>query len=331
MLPLITHKPSDAYVRMLAGILMLTGLPSVVWAAGEAAEVSQMFQTCVNSGGRAASNYNAWVAQNGCICPGSSTGSGQRTCSGASGSSPNPGSSGDLMTDSSKNVVQGMMNGNQQQMGVGMMGVGAAVLIQGLQDNPEDDARKQAEAMEQARQAQLRRAEGERNAEESRNRLLGELMDTDTQATGKVATSETPAAGQPVVSGLPLMTDDISPSAPIMPAKPDPNPLPGKPKSNAFKKGYQAASQCFSSSAGTYCNIVPAEQLQSCVADYNGGYSTGKKHLAVVMKEAFDAGNEDGMKAEPVNGASDPRAEGPCRVTWIETYNSGYFQGSHKK
>lgn len=72
--------------------------PSETKAQGEAAEVARMFKACTDSGGTAASNYNAWVSQNGCICPGSTTGSGKVTCSGATGSatsttstvSPNP-------------------------------------------------------------------------------------------------------------------------------------------------------------------------------------------------------------------------------------------------
>ena len=318
-------------ISMLTTIFMVVLFPSTVFAAGEAAEVSQMFQACINSGGRAASNYNAWVAQNGCICPGSSTGSGQRTCSGTSGSSSTPASSGNLLTDSSKNVVQGMMNGNQQQMGVGMMGMGAAALIQGLQGSPEDDARQQAAAAEEARKAQIRREQQERNNEETKNRLLGELIDSGDQTIKIVATSGTAENIQPTLSGLPLMTDDVSPSASITPLKPMSNILPEKTKSEAFKKGYQDASQCYSSSAGTYCNGVASDQLQSCVTDYSGGFNIGKKHIAIVMGEAFDAGKEDGSKGELANGPSDPRADGPCRVTWIESYNSGYFQGAHKR
>lgn len=41
----------------------------------------QMKAACEASGGRAASNYADWVAQNGCICPGSNSGSGSVTCS----------------------------------------------------------------------------------------------------------------------------------------------------------------------------------------------------------------------------------------------------------
>ncbi len=331
MPPLIECMPDGENGWMFfVGLVMLL-LSSNAWAAGEAAEVNQMYQACINSGGRAASNYNAWVAQNGCICPGSSTGSGQRTCGGAGGSVLNAGGSGNLMVDSSKNVVQGMMNGNQQQVGVGMMGMGAAALIQGLQGSPEDDAQAQAAAVEQARRAQLRKEEAEVNDEAAKNRLLGELMDTGGQATSNAAAGESQAGTQVVLSGLPLMSDEISPSAPVMPTNPASNPSPGMPRSDAFKKGYQDAAQCYSSSAGTYCGGVPAEQLQSCVADYNGGFNTGKKHVAVIMKEAFDAGKEDGEKGELANGPSDPRAEGPCRVTWIETYNSGYFQGAHNK
>ena len=176
-------------IFFVAGFIILA--PSMALAAGEAAEMNQIYQACIKSGGRAASNYNAWVAQNGCICPGSSTGSGQRTCSGASSSSSSTGSSGDLVTDSTRNVVKGIMNGNSQQMGIGMMGIGAAAFIQGMQSDPAADARRAQEAAiaaEQQRQAaeQQRQAEEQRRAEEirrqeiARQRILGQLKGAES-------------------------------------------------------------------------------------------------------------------------------------------------------
>jgi hypothetical protein len=169
-------------IFIVAGLILLA--PSIALAAGEAAEVGRMYQECINSGGRAATNYNAWVAQNGCICPGSSTGSGQITCSGASSSSSSTGSSGDIVTDSTRNVVTGMMNGNSQQTGIGLFGIGAAALIQGMQSDPAADARRAEEvAAKQQRQADLQRRseqEAARQQELSKQRILGALKGTES-------------------------------------------------------------------------------------------------------------------------------------------------------
>jgi hypothetical protein len=157
--------------------------PRVAWAAGEAAEVRQMFQACKDSGGVAADNYNAWVAQNGCKCGGSSTGSGKRTCPAASGSAGATDNSGDLVTEATKNVVQGVMNGNSQQAGVGLLGIGGAMLLQGLLGDPAADARRAQEAAlaaEQQRQAEdRRRAEVVRQQELARHRILGLLKGSE--------------------------------------------------------------------------------------------------------------------------------------------------------
>lgn len=59
--------------------------PTAARAQDEAAIVRKMFKDCVASGGIANTNYNAWVKQNGCICPPSTVGSGQVTCPSPSG------------------------------------------------------------------------------------------------------------------------------------------------------------------------------------------------------------------------------------------------------
>lgn len=155
--------------------LLCLYLPSVALGVcgAECQEVRQMFQECVSSGGRAASTYSDWLAQNGCICPGSSTGSGQRTCSAsATGSAAAGGSSGDLVHDSSKAIVQGIMNNNGQEVGVGMMGIGAAMLIQGIQGDPAAEAaRRQREAEAAAERARIE-AERSRQFEAGKSSLL---------------------------------------------------------------------------------------------------------------------------------------------------------------
>ena len=109
--------------------------PSIALAAGEAAEVGRMFQECINSGGRAAATYNAWVAQNGCICPGSSTGSGQRTCSGAS--------SGSL--PAGPTPLQQLQLQGAQQLGTAI----GNQIGQALFGSPQDQAAQQAQQQAQ--------------------------------------------------------------------------------------------------------------------------------------------------------------------------------------
>lgn len=81
----------------IAAILLgavVAAMPSVSFAQGEAEVVQQMFQDCIDSGGQPSGrNYNDWVSNGGCICPGSPVGSGQVTCSG--GNNAGATSSGD--------------------------------------------------------------------------------------------------------------------------------------------------------------------------------------------------------------------------------------------
>lgn len=303
-------------IFLLAGFTIMA--PNVAGAAGEAAEVRQMFQECINSGGRAASTYNAWVAQNGCICPGSSTGSGKRSCSGGSSSSSSTGSSGDLVTDSTRNVVKGIMNGNAQQTGIGLMGIGTAALIQGMQSDPAADARRAQEAAiaaeQQRRAEEERRAEALRQQELTRQRILGQLKGTEPSAglALKMGESESSPDGQ----GLKLKLSDADGK---------------KPKSDAYTKGFNDASGCYSQNAGPYCMGASADQQQACVADYRAGFELGDKRREMVMQEAYQAGQRAGASGGLANGASDSRAEGACRTQWVEIYNRGYFQGKNAK
>jgi tetratricopeptide (TPR) repeat protein len=114
------------------------GLPSPTKAQWEAAEVAKMYKACTDSGGTAASNYNTWVAQNGCICPGSSVGSGQVTCSGGSSSaatSPVP---------PNLNLTPQQQLGMQVGMlGANMIGQGLHQLLFGAPPSPPDPAEQQ--------------------------------------------------------------------------------------------------------------------------------------------------------------------------------------------
>jgi hypothetical protein len=74
---------SRKHYALLAFLVCAVGAlfaPRRVQAQGEVAEVRRMFSACTASGGRAASNYQEWVDQNGCICDRSGKGSGQISC-----------------------------------------------------------------------------------------------------------------------------------------------------------------------------------------------------------------------------------------------------------
>jgi hypothetical protein len=99
--------------------------------------------------------------------------------------------------------------------------------------------------------------------------------------------------------------------------------------SPAYNKGLEAATQCFSQNAGTACTGLSTDRQAACLADYRAGYQAGEVRRQQVMGIAFQAGQGAGTRGELANGASDPRAAGPCRVQWIESYYRGYFESKN--
>lgn len=178
--------------------------------------------------------------------------------------------------------------------------------------DPETDARRQAE--EALRAEQLRRANEEAliKAEETKNRLLGGMMGVDdSQSLGLM--------GVEGGSELGLMTDDA-----VIIARPVKQVSPVTEKKSFFTTGFEHASQCISQNAGSACAGVAAEQQQTCVADYRGGYDAGSIQRKLVLDEAYQAGQGAAARGELANAASDARADGPCRREWIMAYNNGY-------
>ena len=179
-----------------------------------------------------------------------------------------------------------------------------------LWGDPAADARRKAEeeASAEARAEELRRANEEalRKAEETKNRLLGGMLGVEGSASlGLMGVESGPA--------LSLMTDSASAVTP-----------PAGKKSDSFTKGFEHASQCFSQNSGSACAGVAAGQQQTCVADYRGGYDSGSIQRKLVLQEAYQAGQGAAARGKLANGASDPRALGPCRTDWIMAYNNGY-------
>lgn len=292
---------------------LLLALPLLAEAWGPA-EWTQMRQACINSGGQAASAYNTFSTQ-GCICNGSP--SGQPTCSGGSSASGSAGQN--IQTIIVNEVIKGILSAPQKN----------AAQAETLRRQAEEQAARQKLLAEEAA------AEQNRLAEAAKNRLLGNPGVTDPTSLALMGV-EAPAelalleGSTESSSGLQLMTGDPSFRLSANP-KPPAEPGGSKPKSPGYTKGFEAASQCFSQNSAAACVGVAADQQQTCLDDYRAGYTAGDQQRVQALAEAFRAGEQAGKNLELANGASDPRALGPCRIPWIETYNRGYFQGKESK
>lgn len=182
-----------------------------------------------------------------------------------------------------------------------------------IRGNPEEDARRKAQAELRAEEQRRAVEEANRKLEEQKNRLLGGMMGVEaSQPLGLMGIESGP--------GLSLMTDSASTIAPSAKAVP-----PAGKKSASYTKGFEHASQCFSQNSGSACAGVTADQQQTCVADYRGGYDSGSIQKKLVLQEAYQAGQGAAARGELANAASDKRAQGPCRTDWIMAYNNGHF------
>jgi len=210
-------------------------------------------------------------------------------------------------------------------------------IVNSIRGNPEGDAarkaQQEAQAAEQKRKAEEYAAEQSRVAEEqarqneeTKQRLMGSLKGIDSS-------SQLGLMGVDTASGLQLMASDQDASASLRLDKPIQNTSDARtqPKSAGFTQGYDDASQCFSQNAGPRCSGVATDQMEACLTDYRAGYREGDKQRVRLMAEARKVGQLAGKRDEPANSASNPLADGPCRVEWIKTYNDGYFQGKRAK
>jgi hypothetical protein len=205
-----------------------------------------------------------------------------------------------------------------------------------LRGNPEEDTRRKA-AEEAAKEAARSRAEEQaRKAEEQarildeekKDRLMGSMMDVGDSSQLDLK----PMVGVDSGAGLSLMPDSASVNTPqTKGAPPQADKGANNAKSTAYFKGFEHASQCFSQSAGTSCVGSTAAQQQSCVADYQAGYDSGRLQKNIVLQEAYQTGQGVAAQGELASALSDQRAQGPCQIEWIESYNRGYFQGKNAK
>lgn len=194
---------------------------------------------------------------------------------------------------------------------------GVQLLFQG--SNRNDSQAKEASERAEAERRRRAHEEEERGKEESKNRLLGEMLGVDAAPDspgGEQGLSPLGAASEEGGS-LRLMADGEA--AKKAPEKPDP-----RFKIPAFSKGFEAAGQCGSQNAGPYCAGAAAEQQKSCAADYHDGYALGEKDQKALLERAAKKGADAAAGGVQNNAASDPDAQGGCRTQWVQAYNRGY-------
>lgn len=219
------------------------------------------------------------------------------------------------------------MTPQQQQLLMQGVGIGAYAIGRGLHDaifgNPEEEAKRKAEEAARAAEQKRRDEEAARQAEQTKERLLGETKSSDPNSLSLMGVEPAPE--------LQLMTGDESlGSSGTNPSNQAQGGAPAK-RSEAFSKGFQDASQCYSQNAGPYCSGITGDQWQACLSDYRSGYQVGDKKRQQSMDEAYRVGQSAGAGGGLADADSDPRALGPCRTQWIEAYDRGYFQGGQAK
>jgi hypothetical protein len=216
-------------------------------------------------------------------------------CIGGNGSSVAPSTSVPSIPSGATSQQQMLLNATQQVVPAIQQGIQGIMYSNQLQE----EARQAAAARAADQQYQIN--EQARREAATRQRLL------DMQ--NGVVSSASPAVGASAAS-------------------PD-KAADSQPKSAGYTKGYTDASQCYSQNAGTSC-VGDADERQ-CVMDYRAGFDVGDKQRVKLMAEATVAGQRAGANGELANGGSEPGAEGPCRLQWIETYNLGYFKGKQAR
>lgn len=116
-----------------------------------------------------------------------------------------------------------------------------------------------------------------------------------------------------------------------IPAGPSANNNENQTMSDSYSKGFEHASQCISENAGPSCSGRTAEQQETCIADYRAGYFSGNKQKQLTLQEAILVGYGAAMRGEKDGAFTDQRAQGPCRLEWIESYKRGYLKGGAEK
>ena len=244
-----------------------------------------------------------------------------------SDTSTGSGSNSNLIQESTKNMVQGLMNGNSQQSGAGMFGLTLGVMMLDAQSNQAEAARRKAEEATQAAEQKRRAEEQARRDEQTKQRLLGESGTGGSQGLALMGVEQT--------SNLQLMTGDQA-LAPIgTSTDQSANNVASNAKRkypDAFNKGFHDASQCYSQSIETACSsITDSTAYLTCADDYRAGFEVGTKEERMKIDKATRLGLLDAENGRPNNGFNVTNDTGDCRNELNMAYNNGYGQVSRSK
>ncbi|HET8729787.1 MAG TPA: hypothetical protein VFM34_01585 [Moraxellaceae bacterium] len=277
--------PSLRPIRRIAtGIFLL--LPLALFSRfADAMSFGEYSSACADNGG------SAYVDSSGIYQCGFSSGS-----SGGSGGSGSSGGGGRSAPAPAPNAANQMM--------LNVMQAASPYVQQAIHDalygNPAEKAAREAERRRQAE-------EKARKDEATKARLLGESNEPGQMSMMGLQTNS---------ASLQMMTGDdaLQPMATSKPKQ--------EARSDAYNRGHDDAARCGSANAGPYCSA--ATDTTTCVNDYNGGFQVGSQERKQHIVEAYEAGRQAGARNERANAAADARAEGECRIDWVQAYNQGY-------
>lgn len=97
-----------------------------------------------------------------------------------------------------------------------------------------------------------------------------------------------------------------------------------QPEKDAYLRGIQDASQCRPQNGSHYCSGLRTEAGVRCTANYDNGYRVGERIKENNLRDAHLAGEQARQSGGTLLGFWHPKAVGPCRVRWLEAFNSGY-------
>lgn len=218
----------------------------------------------------------------------------------------------------------------QQQVGLGLGLLGAYMVGAGLHallaGNPQQKAAERARQAALAAAQRRKAAEKQRQLEATRDRLLREIKGTPGSSEHLALMGVDSQPQLQLMTGaqaLTPMTASIQKTA-----HPAANPDAKKKvkHTDAFNKGYYDGSQCYSQSAGPYCNGLSGDKWQTCLADYRAGYEVGTKEMKMKVDEATQTGLIDKELGKPNEGFVDVQDVGDCRTELTQAYNNGYMK-----
>lgn len=225
-------------------------------------------------------------------------------------------SDGSLTNDASQLIVGGLMHNDGQALGLGLMGLGVNMMLQGSQTNPQQEAEQQAQEAAQAAEEKRQAEERARQRELIKEQLLGEAP------SGGGSTGGLHLMGVTQEANLQLMTGNqaLAPMTTTL----------GKKKvkhSDAYNKGYHDASQCYQEHPVTACSsISDSTAYLTCRNDYYAGYEVGAKEEKMKIDEATKLGMLDAEDGKPNNGFNVTNDTGDCRDDLDMAYSNGYSQ-----